>query len=186
MSDGGLLQLLAAMQPELRRFLAARRVTPDEQDDLLQDLHLKLSQRETGPIDEPRAYLYRTANNLLLDRRRAEQRREARDRAWSDARPDASLDRDETPSPERIVAARDELRRVNALLDALPERTGVIFRAFRFEGLAQKQIAEVQGISLSAVEKHLQRAYRAILDLRSEADADQDDPRRLLSQGRTK
>ena len=48
----------------------------------------------------------------------------------------------------------------------MPERTADILRRYRVEGQSQKVIAEQIGISLSAVEKHLQRAYRVLLELR--------------------
>jgi RNA polymerase sigma-70 factor (ECF subfamily) len=55
-------------------------------------------------------------------------------------------------------------------LRALPERTAFIFRQYRVEGASQKAIADELGISLSAVEKHLQRAYKAVLAVRLRQD----------------
>jgi RNA polymerase sigma-70 factor (ECF subfamily) len=52
------------------------------------------------------------------------------------------------------------------------ERTDHIFRRHRVEGASQKEIAKELGISLSAVEKHLQKAYRALIDLRRRLDAE--------------
>jgi RNA polymerase sigma-70 factor (ECF subfamily) len=48
------------------------------------------------------------------------------------------------------------------VLRSLGERTDYIFRRHRVEGIPQRDIAAELGISLSAVEKHLQRAYRAV------------------------
>ena len=45
------------------------------------------------------------------------------------------------------------------------------FVLFRVEGVPQRDIATQLGISLSAVEKDLQRAYRAIADLKESGDA---------------
>ena len=52
----------------------------------------------------------------------------------------------------------------------LGERTDTIFRRFRVEGVGQKRIAEELGISINTVEKHLQRAYRALVGLRRRLD----------------
>jgi DNA-directed RNA polymerase specialized sigma24 family protein len=54
----------------------------------------------------------------------------------------------------------------------LGDRTDLVFRRYRVEGRSQKEIAAELGISLSAVEKHLQKAYRALVDLRRRIDAD--------------
>jgi len=73
--DGLLGAALIAHRAALLRYFIARRVPPDEAEDILQDLVVKLASHASGPIAEPRAYLYRMAENLLLDRIRSEGRR---------------------------------------------------------------------------------------------------------------
>lgn len=163
---------MLAHRPALLKFLAARRVTPDEAEDLLQDLFVKLESAAIGPVAEPRAYLYRMADNLLLDRRRAEGRRVGREEAWVAVQGGAAPGVDDRPSPERLLIARERLAMVSRALAALPERTATIFRRFRIDGVNQKQIAAEQGISVSAVEKHLQRAYHAVVEVQARLDAD--------------
>ncbi len=82
-----------------------------------------------------------------------------------------------------MLVARDQLRRVDAVLDTLPERTAFAFRAVRIDGVPQKQIAAEMGISLSAVEKHLQRGYRAVLDFKQRLDVEIDAPQRQWAEG---
>lgn len=170
---GGMKQLLLEMGAELKRFALARKCDPAEVDDLLQDLYLKLDQGRTGPVANPRAYLFQMTNNLILDRRRARQRQERRDDDW--ARSSFGQDLAEAPgaSPERVVIDRHLLAHVEAAIAAMPERTADILRRFRIEEQSQKHIAEELEISLSAVEKHLQRAYRVLLALRKEIEQDQ-------------
>jgi FixJ family two-component response regulator len=50
----------------------------------------------------------------------------------------------------------------------------------------QKQIAAELGISVSAVEKHLQKAYLTVVEARSQLDADADLPPPRLFLGRMK
>ncbi len=92
---------------------------------------------------------------------------------------------DAAPSAERALIARDYLRRVEKRIDALPERTAYAFRAVRIEGRAQKDIAAELGISLSAVEKHLQRAYREIVIVHDELNADSEGAHRHSVKGMT-
>jgi RNA polymerase sigma-70 factor (ECF subfamily) len=162
----------------LRRFLVARRVPPDEAEDLLQELYVKLSLKPTGPVLDARAYLYRMLDNMIVDRRRADLRRGAREEAWAGADLTDGAVADE-PTPERIVSARMQLGAVEEALSALPGRTLLVFRRFRLDGITQRDIAAELGISVSAVEKHLQRAYKAVADIRQRLDADWPGPRRL-------
>lgn len=169
---GGLKAAFLEHRANLSRFLGARRVPPDEVEDLLQDLYVKLEGLHTGPIAEPRAYLYRMLDNLLLDRRRAATRRKGREETWTSIQPGAEDGCDESPSAEAVVLARQRLARVWAALDQLPQRTVEVFRRYRIDDCPQKQIAAELGISVSAVEKHLQRAYRAVAEVQQTLDAD--------------
>ena len=130
---------------------------------------MKIRGGASGPIADPVAYLYRVANNLAIDRRRSLQRRQQRDHGWADMR---TTDSGWSPSAERVLLARDQLRMVDAALAGLGERTDRIFRRFRIEGATQERIAADMGISLSAVEKHLQKAYRALLRIKEQDNAE--------------
>ena len=72
--NAGLATLLDAERAALLRFLAARCGDPAEAEDLLQELWLKIATAPTGPIANGRAYLFRIANNLVLDRARRRRR----------------------------------------------------------------------------------------------------------------
>jgi RNA polymerase sigma factor (sigma-70 family) len=183
--SGGLETIFMANRAALGRYLRARLRGDGETEDILQDLWLKLSTLETGPVAEPLAYLYRMAENLVLDRRRSAMRRSNRETEWTKGQIDGTIETaiDGQPTAERILLARDHLRRVDTVLNALPERTAFAFRAVRIDGTPQKEIAASMGISLSAVEKHLQKAYRAVLDVQRVLDADQDCPDRHIVEG---
>lgn len=179
-----LKSLFLASRPALLRFLRARGATADEAEDVVQELYLKLEAQPTGSVAEPRAYLYRMADNLMLDRKRAALRRERREDSWSD---EASTYSNVSfaPPTEQALIAQQQLRLVSAALAQLPERTVDIFRRFRIDGERQSAIAADFGISLSAVEKHLQRAYEVVLAVKARCDADNDPPRRLTGESET-
>lgn len=165
--DAGLVAVLLENRAALLRFLRARGAG-HAAEDLLQELWVKASAGAGQPIADPLAYLYRMAANLVLDHRRAELRRGRREEASAAGEGEAC----DLSSGERLAMSREELRQAEAALAALGERTEAIFRRFRLQGATQRQIADELGISLSAVEKHLQRAYRALIALRRRIDAD--------------
>jgi len=170
MATSGLGAVFMANRTSLLRFLRARGAG-DDCEDILQDLWIKLSAVSAqGPIADPLGYLYRMADNLMHDRFRAASRRGRRERVWSDVQEDDDQ-LYASPMAERVLIARDQLRQLEEALDTLGDRSRLIFRRFRIDGVSQAEIAREEGISLSAVEKHLQRAYRVIMATSSD-DAD--------------
>ena len=162
---GGLEAVYLDRRDALVRFLRARGAA-DQAEDLVQELWLKVAAAPPAPIADPVSYLYRAANNLMISRHRSAERSGRREDEWSGAGDQ------EDRSGEAAVAARQEIARAEERLRALGPRVLRTFLLFRVEGVPQKEIASTLGVSLSAVEKDLQRAYRAIAGLRSESDAE--------------
>ncbi|MDB5700900.1 MAG: polymerase sigma factor [Sphingomonadales bacterium] len=183
MSADGLLAALMDDRAMLLRFLIARGALQTEGEDILQDLFLKLGSTQIGPVSEPKAYLYRMAHNLLNDRKRTAARQKTRESTWASTRVGVDGQSLSAASAEESLIQRERLQAVEDTLAGLPERTSAILRQYRIDGVSQKAIAANLGITISAVEKHLQRAYRAILDVRRHLDADIDDQRRLGTKG---
>jgi RNA polymerase sigma factor (sigma-70 family) len=152
----------------LLRFLRARGAA-DNAEDILQDLWLRMEDMESTSIDSPLPYLYRAANNLMHDRYRTSQRARKRDNEWSEVTHGTGGASD-IPLPDRALAARQQLAAVEARIGKEGARVFRIFRRFRIDGIGQRQIAEEMGISLSAVEKDLQKAYRALAAWRDSED----------------
>jgi RNA polymerase sigma factor (sigma-70 family) len=179
MSSSVLLGAFTESRPALLRYLTLRGATADEAEDILQEVHLKLWAEKIGPVDQPRAYLYSMTNNHFLLHRRTAQRRVRREEAWVDVHSGEQRELDERPSAEAQLIAHEQLAILQRVLDELPERTHVIFRRFRLDGEPQRQIAADIGISVSAVEKHLTRAYEAIAAAKLRLDGDYQEPRCL-------
>lgn len=170
MANSGLLEALMALGPALLRYLSLQGATADEAEDILQDVRLKVSTEKVAPVSQPRAYLYRMTHNHFLLHRRAAIRRERREQDWSDINGGDPPEIDEEPSVEARLVAREQLAILQGVLDRLPERTRLIFRRFRIEGMPQRQIAAELGISVSAVEKHLAHAYEAVAAMKTRFD----------------
>jgi RNA polymerase sigma factor (sigma-70 family) len=178
-STSGLQAVFLEKRATLLRLLVARLGNREDAEDALQDLWLKLDGLATGPIADPAAFLYRMAANQATDRRIAGQRREARDDAWQGLQ-SADADR---PDAERTLIARDRLARVEGAIADMPDRMRAALRMFRLEDRPQRAIADELGISLSGVEKLLQRAYRQICAADVDGGAEASPPRRLREEG---
>jgi RNA polymerase sigma-70 factor (ECF subfamily) len=165
----GLQAVMLAHREALLRFLVARGAG-ELAEDLLHELWLRVGAAEAGPIAQPLSYLYRAANNLMVDRFRSRRQAELRERQWSDVVGPADTDRSDEPLADRALAARQMLAGAQSVLDALGERAATIFRRHRVDGAQQRDIAREMGISLSTVEADLRRAYRAMLDYRRSID----------------
>ena len=179
--DGnGLKAIFLEIRPMLSRMLVARLGNADDAEDTLQDMWLRIDQLAAGPIGQPAGFLYRVAANLATDRRIATMRRGARDTAWHDVQPLA----EEIPDAERAMIAREKLDAVENAMANMPDRMRIALRMFRFEEQPQRAIAETLGISVSGVEKLLQRAYRQIYHACEIFSVDEPRPRRLGCEGK--
>lgn len=178
MSDGGLKAVFLAQRPMLLRLLAARLGNRDDAEDALQDMWLRIDQLAEQPIAQPAAFLYRVAANLATDRRIAAGRRGARDAGWVEVQPRA----EDLPDAERAAVARSEWETVEATIAEMPERMATALRMFRLEERPQRVIAEHLGISVSGVEKLLQRAYKKIQERLESVGGDSAPARRLDSE----
>ncbi|WP_439468951.1 RNA polymerase sigma factor [Blastomonas fulva] len=170
MSRQGLEAVLIAEREPLLRFLRARGAG-EAAEDVLQELWLRLANLDTGPVADPRSYLFRAANNGMHDRYRSAQRSRQRDADWLEVQ-GGTGEASDAPLPDRQLIARAMLDQAEAVLAAEGARVLQVFRLFRIEGVSQRQIGQDLGVSLSAVEKDLQKAYRALMAWRETLDVD--------------
>ena len=144
----------------LRRFFA-RRAHAADVDDLVQDVALRMETRRVDtPIENVEGYLFQVARSVLNDHAR-------RDGTRCRNRHD-SLEEFHHPvevlSPQRVVEGREEVQRLVAALDTLPQRARQAFVLHRFEDMSYGAIAQHMGITVSAVEKHIARAVRQLTE----------------------
>ena len=167
--ENSLQALLLLNKDAIIRFLRVRmRGETDEVEDRFHDTWIKLRRIEpSGPIRDPLPYIYKVADNVVLDARKMRQRREKRDEAYGE-----TTSQQNSESGERSIDANVELREVETALEDLSERTLMVFRKARIEGYTQKEIAAELEISVSGVEKHLLKAYARIAELRTRQTED--------------
>lgn len=154
-----LLVTLGEQRAGLRRFLVARTGSEADADDLLSELWIRVSQAQPGPVSNSQGYLFKMANNLVLDRLREARRRERRESDWT-AHQHGSHARstevaDATPDAEHRLIERDEARQLADAIAQLPTGAQRVLRMHKLDGLNHGEVAERLGITRSAVEKHM-------------------------------
>lgn len=142
----------------------------EEARDAAQEVFLKAYRAAARyePRGQVYTWLYRIAVNHCLNRLR--RRRVVRFLPWADAGGgDGGDGGDDAPpfdpptdaaDPEAQLASRRRWRRARRAIAGLPPNQRAVLVLARFEGLSYKEIAEILGISLGAVESRLFRAVR--------------------------
>jgi RNA polymerase sigma-70 factor (ECF subfamily) len=144
---------LLALEPALRRFFR-RRAPSGDIDDLVQEVFVSLkARRAEAPIQHIDRYLFTVAAAVLSRRYRLESRSRLGDE---------TDDPEQEPSPERVLIGRERLQRAMDVIANLPQRTREVFVLHRFEEMSYQRIGAELGISVSAVEKHIMLALRAL------------------------
>jgi RNA polymerase sigma-70 factor (ECF subfamily) len=67
-------------------------------------------------------------------------------------------------SPERDIAAHQELRQLAEALDELPAKCREVVWMRRIDDLPQKEVAARLGLSEKSVEKHMMRGMKRLID----------------------
>jgi RNA polymerase sigma factor (sigma-70 family) len=146
--------------PLMSFFRKRTRQTADVQD-LVQQVFLRLAQyRDMEKIRNVEGYIFQTASNTLKDHARnaAVRHRFLNQQIESDHPAHSEF------SPERVLLGRESVALLTAALRKLPERTRDILTLRCFEGLKHAEIARLQGISVRAVEKHIERGLGQLGD----------------------
>jgi RNA polymerase sigma-70 factor (ECF subfamily) len=143
----------------LVRYLKRVWTNSAEVPDLRQDIYVRVyeSARSALPTS-PKAFLFATARNLMTDRIRHSRV------VFIDSMQD--IDQlnvliDEI-SPERRLAARQELRILARAFDSLSDKCRSVVWLRRVEGLSQRETAQRLGLLEGAVESQLARGLRVL------------------------
>lgn len=156
-----LISQLEPLRAPLMRFFLRRVSERADAEDLTQDTFARLvATADAEEIEDPQAFVFRTALNLLRDRaRRAQVRASALLVAVDQNRvSEITMEFVEDRTPERVLEGQDDVARVVSILGELKDRTRDIFILFRLEKMKQNDIAALYGISRSTVEKEVMRA----------------------------
>jgi RNA polymerase sigma factor (sigma-70 family) len=124
-----------------------------EAEDLLHSAFLRMARYcRNHSVDNPGAFLVRTAANIRIDNYRHE-------RMVADCIAGGVLEtQNNVALQDELIEVRARLSRVEEGLAQLPPRTREVFLMHRVEGLKYREIATRIGVSQSSVEKHVARA----------------------------
>jgi RNA polymerase sigma factor (sigma-70 family) len=149
--DSGIDVLYARHWTELCHYIRRQfGVGPPDPEDVVQETFIKFAALENRhTIDNPRAYLYRTAHNLLIDERR---RLTLRNKIAGGIE---ALSISDDRTPERVLVGRERLDVLTRTLLAMSEARRRSFLLNRLHGLSAAAIARMTGYSESAVKKHI-------------------------------
>jgi RNA polymerase sigma-70 factor (ECF subfamily) len=156
----------------LLRFIAAKVGSSQEAREIAQEAYVRLlSLDERQAVSHLRAFLFKTAANLAVDRLRQRTRRSF---LVSSASVDFAVFE---ISPERHLGGEQAVRRLRAGLSELPKTCREAFLLMRLEGLSCEEVAERLQIQPRSVWRHVARALE-YLRARVESDDPSEDQER--------
>lgn len=148
---------IIAFLPRLRRFCLALTGSNDQCDDLLQETVeralTRIEQWQAGTSLE--SWMFRIAQNLHIDRIRAQGRR------------GKTVDVDELAGMSgddgrTITEARSELAHAQAAMAALPDEQRILLALVVIDGRSYKEAAEILELPIGTVMSRISRARHAI------------------------
>ncbi|MEM1396107.1 MAG: sigma-70 family RNA polymerase sigma factor [Pseudomonadota bacterium] len=126
---------------------------PPDPDDVAQEAYRRVLERDDlSSIRNMKAFLWRTARNLVLD---------AMNSASSRSKYDFEVEhmffplKGDVSSPETVIIARQQLKTINDLLHTMPKTRRRAFLLHRIDRQSKTEIARRLNISRSMVHKHI-------------------------------
>lgn len=143
---------------EAIRSYCLRRLGPDDAGDAAADIFVVVWRRlgSCPPDGEALLWIYGVARNVVANRRRVARRSE------SLIRRAAAETVTSSSSPERIVVRRSEYEALDAALAKLPSRYREVLILAEWDGLDRETIAQLEGVSRSAIDQRISRAYKRL------------------------
>ncbi len=145
----------------LRNYLFYKYGDEGEAEDVLQEAFLKLwNNCSEVPLEKAKSYLYTVATNLQISLKRHEQvklKYKENFKVTVGARTDES--------PEDILVGKEYMEKLTNAISNLPGKQRETFLLNRVEKKTYREIAEMSGVSIKAVEKLM---HKALMKLRKE------------------
>jgi RNA polymerase sigma-70 factor (ECF subfamily) len=123
--------------------------------DAVQEAFVKLWENcEKVPPEKAKSYVYTVANNLYLNVIKAEKvRLKYAERVSIGA---------DTVSPEYVLEEKQYREKLDNALNRLPENQRTTFLLNRVDGMKYQEIADMEGVSVKAIEKRMSLALKSL------------------------
>jgi RNA polymerase sigma factor (sigma-70 family) len=163
--------LVSEMRPALVKYFKRKTGNPVEAEDLAQDVLLSaLTHPNWKTRDQAKGYIFRTAVNRWRDSLRR-QRIRGVTVAWDQGFPEHGDENTRGENlPERVLIAGEELNQVVRALEGMNVRTRTVLMLIKLEQMRVATVAEMLGISASAVGKHLAKGIAELASLRKQQE----------------
>ncbi|MCG8526924.1 MAG: RNA polymerase sigma factor [Opitutales bacterium] len=133
---------------DLRAWLRSRFSSLNDLDDIIQDAYERMMKAHTsGPIVNPRAFLFVVTRNLALNRIRESKIEDGKIVEF-----DPLNVVDDSVIPSEKAAKSEEVQILVKAIQSLPTRCRQIITLRKIYGLSQKEVAKTLNISVSTVE----------------------------------
>jgi RNA polymerase sigma-70 factor (ECF subfamily) len=154
-----LTELFNAFREPIYRQCLRILASPADAEDVAQEVFVRFyrEMRARRLVENPKAWLFRAAHNLAIDRLRVLRHDRPYDRVESEAVADNSQE------AEQALLARERHTRVLRSLEELSPQERRCME-LRTEGLRYREIAEVLGVRVSTVETNLSRAVKKLME----------------------
>lgn len=141
---------------DLCGFIQSRFGTPPEPEDVAQATFLKFADLDDpDAIESPKAYLYKTARNLIVDYHRSPKNVLATEDQMEAQEFEKSSD---VWEPEHVLMNRQEARIVEDIIMGLSERDRAFVLMHRLEDMTYTEIAARANMSRAGVQKIITQA----------------------------
>ena len=153
--SGAFLELFEEEEQPLLRFAISLLEHREVAEEIVQDVFLKLH-LNWEEIEQPRAWLYRSLKNQILNHLRDERLQpQANDELETE--PDGKSE----SVPEQLTKL-EAIHLVRGLVDALPESDRALIRLKYFDGMRYREISEQTGLSVGNVGYRLHHLVRGL------------------------
>jgi len=148
-------------QGALKHYLATFFVSNEDIEDTMQDAYVNaLVAEKKTEIQAPKAYLFRVARNVALNKKKAQKK------IFLDTvgEFDESIALDDKVSADQVLYSKEQFRVFGDAVSSLPPQCQRVFMLQRMHGLSYKAIAKQLSISERTVENHLAKALSRCRD----------------------
>ncbi len=142
---------------QVRNFLYYKSSQAELSEDVAQDAFVKLWEtRDKIDKSSLKAYLFTIANNLMINKLKRQQ--------LKFKFLNSSTQKTSNVTPEYLLEMQEFDQKLQDTLAKIPDGAREVFLMNRIDGLKYREIAEILGLSMKAVEKRMSRALQVLRD----------------------